>query len=726
MGLFIVARQSLRRAPRLLTSIVRVRLTHRSGWAAPVVAILLAVTAIPAKAQEVSEVSVLEIGRIEFHGNETIDDDRLRDAIESRETPGGLSKWFYRTFKEKIGSAPAYFDPTTFEHDLDRLRTFYEDQGFYSVEVSGESQPHEERRRIDLVFTVREGKRSYIDSVVYRGLDSLPPDVRGIILRDPLVRKGMPYERTRAASEVRRILDALTDNGHPAAQFDDENSAAEQYLSTNNFVLVMAFKPGKAYTFDGVNLKVEPPRDDITHSLVLHHLDFEEGDTYSRTKIRTSEAGLNRLGLFETARFENPGIGVPDTAFPGNAVPLSLLLRLRPRNELAPELVVSDEGNVFNLGAGIGYTARNVFGGARIGTGRTRVRTQNIIGWNFGELFGGRGFRDPSIRGAAEVQAQFIQPYLFIRTLNLSLAAALSVEKQQPEYSLTILKSKLSLSNQFTQTTYGFLDWTIERTRPTILVDRPDSVAGILREEDREQLNSIITLTVQHDKTNDILSPTAGYFQSVSLEESGILPRLVNAGPTTFTQYYKITAMRRWYRDLSRTGFNIFAAKLRTGYQDKYGQSASLPVNIPLNRRFFGGGSGSVRGWKARDLGAMPDSLLPFGGNFMLEGSVELRIQHFRGFGKIWSLDLDNVRGVYFMDIGNVWSSINDFALRDVAVAAGFGFRYETFFGPFRVDYGFRLYDPRAPAGHQTVFQKKFFGETLGRGVFHFGIGQAF
>ncbi|MBI3765311.1 MAG: BamA/TamA family outer membrane protein, partial [Ignavibacteriales bacterium] len=115
-----------------------------------------------------------------------------------------------------------------------------------------------------------------------------------------------------------------------------------------------------------------------------------------------------------------------------------------------------------------------------------------------------------------------------------------------------------------------------------------------------------------------------------------------------------------------------------------------------------------------------------FGGNFIFEGSAELRVNHFRGFGKLGFIKFDNIWGVYFLDFGNIWSDISDFKMKEIAIAAGFGFRYDTFFGPFRVDYGFRLYDPKEEVGRQTIFRKQFWGETFSNGVIHFGIGHAF
>jgi len=253
-------------------------------------------------------------------------------------------------------------------------------------------------------------------------------------------------------------------------------------------------------------------------------------------------------------------------------------------------------------------------------------------------------------------------------------------------------------------------------------------VLTALGEENQRQFNSILTLTLQRDKTNDLFSPTEGFFHSISLEESGVLPKLlpgIRSG-LPFTQYYKVTLLGKWYYDLTEHKFNILAVKLKSGYQNKYGESKFSDVSIPLTRRYFSGGSNSVRGWKGRELGAMSSELIPFGGNFTFEGSLEMRVNHFRGFGKLGFIKPENIWGVYFIDFGNIWTNLSDVRIQDVAVAAGVGFRYETFFGPFRIDYGFRLYDPTANVARQSVFQRPFWSGTIGTGVFHFGIGHAF
>jgi outer membrane protein assembly factor BamA len=289
----------------------------------------------------------------------------------------------------------------------------------------------------------------------------------------------------------------------------------------------------------------------------------------------------------------------------------------------------------------------------------------------------------------------------------------------------------LGLTNKFATYTTGFLDWTLERVSPEILRDTSAALTTLnaLRTEEQPQFNSILTFTLQRDKTNDIFSPTDGFFNSITLEESGILPKMLSrqrSESLPFTEYYKMTVLGKWFHDISTTRFNILALKLESGFQSKYGESKYVDVQIPLTRRFFSGGGNSVRGWQAHELGAMSNDLVEYGGNFLVEGSVEMRVNHLRGLGKFLFIEMDKIWNAYYLDFGNTWSDITDFKPKEIAIAAGFGFRYETAFGPFRIDYGFRVYDPKEPAGHQTIFKKRFFGETFSGGVLHFGIGQSF
>jgi outer membrane protein insertion porin family len=87
---------------------------------------------------------------------------------------------------------------------------------------------------------------------------------------------------------------------------------------------------------------------------------------------------------------------------------------------------------------------------------------------------------------------------------------------------------------------------------------------------------------------------------------------------------------------------------------------------------------------------------------------MEYRYRFFQSFGLVG-----------FFDYGNTWLNPKDFNFKEIALAAGIGFRYYTQVAPFRLDFGFKLYDPNDKA---FIFGKQLWDNF----EFHFGIGEAF
>jgi outer membrane protein assembly factor BamA len=385
----------------------------------------------------------------------------------------------------------------------------------------------------------------------------------------------------------------------------------------------------------------------------------------------------------------------------------------------------SDENLNFNLGVGFGYSNRNFFGGTRTASSRVRFRTATLNAFpDFFRL-------ESDAVANLDLTFELLQPYVFTNKVKGSWSLSWIRDKQEI-YLSTILQNKFGFSIRFAEFTTGYLDWTMQLVkldqRKGITIDSTNTqqliqLRDLANQAKEEQFNSILSFTIQRDKTNDILSPSHGFVHSLTIEESGILPSVLRSWDLSqrpFTQFYRINAIGRWYHDFGvYRRFSLAAWKLRAGFEEKYGGSrGSDSVSIPQTHRFYAGGGGSIRGWTSRGLSAAGEPLL--GGNLILEGSLEFRTNHFQSlkddfWSKFWS--------VLFLDAGNVWPEVRNLQWKTVAIAAGVGIRYDTFFGPFRVDYGWQVYDPRTS---KWITDRKFFGETLRTGVLHFGIGHAF
>jgi outer membrane protein assembly factor BamA len=667
-----------------------------------------------------------EISSITFDGNATLRRDELLAQISTKETPGFFNRFLHNSISEKLGRKNEYLNLVSLGADLKRLVTYYESHGFSNVVIDTVLAYDEENGNVDVAFKITEGYRSIIDSLSYLGLQGLPEFMWNEIRSSPRIAPGDPFNAQLLEEEVGRVLRILYNQGFPNASFVKDSSWARRFASTGNYKVQLMFSTWKYYFFGKVTIRQEvdslrgqAPREDITDDILLTQLTYSPGKHYSTDDSVTSVGNLSRLEIFDLRRFEMRVPPIEDTAL---TVPTFILIRPKDRHELAPELIVSDENGSLNLGAGLGYTHRNFLGGARIFSTHLRFRTQTLK--EFPDYFG----KNTNAVSNVDLTFELLQPYIFTNRIKGSWSFSFILDKQKP-YLQNIVRNKIGFTDRFAEFTTGFLDWTLEavssETNEKFQANSNDiDVLRQLRLLQNPQFNSILSFTIQRDVTNDIFSPSEGLIHSATFDEAGVLPLLLRrAFPNLpFTQFYRAILVGRWYNEVSAHRFSILALKLKGGFEDKYGESKSdTNRGIPQTHRFYAGGGNSVRGWNSRELIASGKAEL--GGNLTFEGSAELRTNILQGLHDGF---LDKFWVVQFVDVGNVWSEVRDFRFSTFAVAAGIGIRYDTFFGPFRIDWGFRVYNPTEPSGRQWITQRKFVGQTLKEGIFHFGIGQAF
>ncbi|HSC39008.1 MAG TPA: BamA/TamA family outer membrane protein, partial [Chitinophagaceae bacterium] len=198
-----------------------------------------------------------------------------------------------------------------------------------------------------------------------------------------------------------------------------------------------------------------------------------------------------------------------------------------------------------------------------------------------------------------------------------------------------------------------------------------------------------------------------------------------------FAQYLRGDVDLRRY---TKTGKNsVWVNRIIAGVGFPYGNSSSLPYI----KQFFSGGNNSVRAFRSMSLG--PGSYLPKDyntnsfipnqtGDIKLEGNTEIRT-------KLFSI----VNGALFIDAGNIWLKNQDTSrpgaeftnkfLKQLAVGAGAGLRFDISFLVLRLDLAFPLRVPYLPEGERWVINKIAFGDPHWRSnnlVLNLAIGYPF
>jgi outer membrane protein assembly factor BamA len=210
------------------------------------------------------------------------------------------------------------------------------------------------------------------------------------------------------------------------------------------------------------------------------------------------------------------------------------------------------------------------------------------------------------------------------------------------------------------------------------------------------------------DRRDDLLDPTSGGLMSLDGE---VAARSIGSE----VGFAKVFGQAFGFRRLTRANRVVIGGRVQIGIARGFTREVTVPgtddrievvADLPAGRRFFSGGSTSVRGFQQDRLGVpgvLNEDGLSNGGNGVIVLNGEVRTQ-------LWT----NIAVVGFVDGGNVFARAGDMSARDLRGAAGVGLRYRSPLGPLRLDVGFK-FDRRIVSGKRE------------RGwEFHLSIGEVF
>lgn len=184
-----------------------------------------------------------------------------------------------------------------------------------------------------------------------------------------------------------------------------------------------------------------------------------------------------------------------------------------------------------------------------------------------------------------------------------------------------------------------------------------------------------------------------------------------------YSQYVKteFDYIRHW----EIGGSQVIAFRSFTGLAIPYGNSD----NIPFVRSYFAGGSNDNRAWNAYELGpGKTDNINDFNeANLKIALNLEYRFPI-----------AGDVKGALFADAGNIWNVFDSetnpdaiftgfSSLGDLALGTGVGLRYDFTYFVFRLDVGFKTYNP-AKVGSDRWFD----GYNFKQAAFNIGINYPF
>jgi outer membrane protein assembly factor BamA len=173
-----------------------------------------------------------ELSSLSFVGNNTFSSSTLSDQIQSKETPWWGFK-FLNTFSA-LGAPPAYFDSTILRFDIQALKTFYEVNGFFLVNISTEYNIDTSAFTAELLYKITENVPFNYNRVIFHGLDNVSLDLQEIIKANFDIDYTDTYSESEVESKIDGIISTLNDNGYMDASFDSTIIAIDSVKSIAN------------------------------------------------------------------------------------------------------------------------------------------------------------------------------------------------------------------------------------------------------------------------------------------------------------------------------------------------------------------------------------------------------------------------------------------------------------------------------------------------------------
>jgi outer membrane protein assembly complex protein YaeT len=613
---------------------------------------ILAVTLTGAACHEDGDI---RIASLDFIGVEQVDADALKRALQTRE--GSWLPW----------GRKRYFDRRAFDADLKRIETFYRDRGFPDARVTSfEVDLSEGQDAVSITVRITEGEPIRIAGIELVGFDVLSENDREQLREAMELNVDMPLDRQLVLSARERAANELRDTGYPYAIV----KAAEADAGPHRRRVVFEAAPGTLARIGDIEVNGE---ESVSEAVIRRQLTFAPGDRYSRRELRESQRRLYGLELFEFVNIES----------------------LEDRTPQAPEVpvrVTVAEGEHQRVTFGAGYGTEE--------QARARIRWDHVNFLGGARHAGLEGKWSSLDRG---LRAEYRQPAFWHPDFTLDFDGQ-AWQAAEPVYSLNSFGGRVTLRHQADTQTFWSVSISNEYQRssvtPEALEDftiRDELIALGLdpRTGQSSGTLSAVAFDIGRNTTTSVLDARAGWAVTAHVEQAGQwLPGSFN--------YWAVTTEGRHYLAVGRR--LVLANRLRLGTIDSLGD---LESNVPFYKRYFLGGSSSIRGWGRFEVGPTSGFGLPIGGHSMIEGSSEVRLPLWGNFG-----------GVAFVDYGNVWSRAWDFNVNDLRYAVGPGLRYLTPIGPIRADFGYQL---------NPIPNLRVDGEPEHRHWrIHFSVGQSF
>jgi outer membrane protein insertion porin family len=562
------------------------------------------------------EGEVAKIRKINIVGASAFRESVLLEEFELSE--GGWFSWYTKDNQYSRQKLSA---------DLEALRSFYLNRGYLEFAVeSTQVSITPDKKDIYITIGITEGKRFTVAEIKFAG-DLVVPEaqLRALVELKP----GDVFNGERLSASTKKIQDRLGNEGYA---FANANAAPQLDRDKQTVAFTVYVDPGRRVYVRRVNVAGNTrTRDEV----IRREMRQLEGSYYDGEKIAESRKRLERLNYFKETSIETPPVaGAPDQ------VDVNVKIEEKPTGQLL-------------LGAGFSSADKLVLS--------TSISQQNI--------FGSGKFISAAISTGRTNKVYSLShndPYFTVdgvsRAFDLYLRDFDAANVNLGDYQTSSTGAGVRFGYPYTAIDTFVFGLAADYTQFSLGAQAPPRLLSYVNTYSSTVASLPGTITWFRDTRDSAVFPRSGRFQNAGVE-LGL--------PGGNVQYWRATYVQRWYYPLTRN----YTVYLR----GEVGVGEGIGKPLPFNKRFYGGGIGSVRGFETNSLGPRDTDGSVLGGTRRFTATAEFLFP-FPGLEKDRS-----VRLAAFTDFGQVYAA--GASAGPVRYSIGIGLDWQSPFGPLRISW---------------------------------------
>lgn len=678
-----------------------------------------------------------------------------------------LAKWIIN----KKAEAPVIYDPLLTQRTATNLERAMQKRGYFFANCVYETDTIG-KHKIGVRYQLNLGKRFTIDSVFFHSRDSLVRQILYMTAGGSLLRRNEPLDEVLFNAEKVRITTELKNRGYAYfnptfVQYNADTTGTRSNITVevqtpSDSLMHQTYLISNIIIKEGVNPEIASFRQEAT----INGLYFVTADTffvvkperlaqaialqpnwpYIQSNFDKTIRNLNGLGTYKF-------VSVKPRPDPNDPQKIMVEILLTPTNgfswggDFDFNNSISNSsvaGNLLGVSSSLNMQNRNIFGGAeRLSSSvlyNLEFNVQQDNRFIFSQEFKFQNeLRYPrffdymglwNMVGGIKAKNKYLVPTRFQKNLESDGHARFAVNYNYLElfdfyrYHLVNLSFGYDL-NTSQQHHYTFDHIGIDFLGPDTR-SRFDTVFGKNPLFSESFKNQLFTGFILRNFSYALNTRTNAFGErwtfNIATDLSGLELYALNSlwsaifgketwtlGGFEFSKYLRTDVAGGYTRDFNKK----LTGALRAGFGLVFPFGDTRVA--PYVKQFFVGGPGSLRAWRIREIGPggyydpANANIRPYfqAADFRFEFNGELRFPIF------WWL-----KGAIFLDGGNIWTLRDDGreggqlgwdSYKDIALGAGFGFRFDFDYFVLRFDAGLPLRRPYQTEGEPWHWYPKRF-----------------